>query len=82
MALFKNNLGYIMALFKNNIGYIKQGHQFLLQLFENRQFNMCLNGTCVSLRAPLTQTLAIITRYREIITRSREIIEILNFLVC
>ena len=25
---------------------------FLLQQFENRQFNMCLNGTCVSLRAP------------------------------
>ena len=26
---------------------------FLLQPLENRQFNMCLNGTCVSLRAPL-----------------------------
>ena len=24
----------------------------LLQPFENRQFNMCLNGTCVSLCAP------------------------------
>ena len=26
---------------------------FLLQPLENRQFNMCLNGTCVSLCAPL-----------------------------
>ena len=58
---------------------------FLLQPFENCQFNMLLNGTCVSLHAPFRQIIRRslenttrfrenIMRYREIITRYREII--------
>ena len=39
--------------------YQTMAPKFLLQPFENRQFNMCLNGTCLSWHAPLIEVVNI-----------------------